>query len=81
MNKALIERVENNAVEPEYAHVTLRLLIGELSTVNIGLYSNQNDQELLAFRDRSQRAIETMEGQIQKLSMGAVGISQQHQIL
>jgi hypothetical protein len=81
MNYTLIERVENDAVEPEYQSVTLRLLQGELWTVKTGLYSNPGDQELRALRDRLHRAIEKMDERIYEFIVATVRISQQHQIL
>ena len=44
MNKWFLERVERDEVEPEYAAVTLRVLMGELWSVKIGLHESPEDQ-------------------------------------
>ena len=72
MNKWFLERVERGEVEPEYAAVTLRLLMGELWSVKIGLDSNPEDQELINLRERFHRAIEGMDGLVRE-NMTGVG--------
>ena len=71
MNKTLVQRVENDEVETKYYKITLRLLQGELWTVETGRYSNSGDHELADYRQRTQRAIEKVDRWILELNASA----------